>query len=121
MDRKTIGKLGEDYAAQTLEQNGWRIIRRNFRCRFGEMDIIAAKGEVLAFIEVKTRGANPLYRPYEAVDWRKQQKLIRTAQSYLMDYDGELFPRFDVIEIELQAGDGFAVARYQHIENAFTL
>ncbi len=121
MDKKTIGIMGEDYAAERLKSEGWEIVERNYRCRYGEIDIIAVKGDVLAFVEVKTRSAAPLYRPYEAVGYAKQQKLIRTAQSYLMQNETEFYPRFDVIEIELKTGNGFAVARYQHIENAFTL
>lgn len=121
MDRKTIGRLGEEYAAAQLEKEGWKIVERNFCCRYGEMDIIARKEDVLAFAEVKTRRSGSLYRPYEAVNYGKQQRLIRIAQFYLMEHETQASPRFDVIEVLIRPGEGFAVESWHHIESAFTL
>lgn len=121
MDRKTTGQLGEQYAARRLEQTGWKIADRNFRCAYGEVDIIAQYEDVLAFIEVKTRKEDCLYHPYEAVTYTKQQHLIHTAQFYLMKHETTASPRFDVIEILLKKEESFLVVGYNHIENAFTL
>ncbi len=113
------GSLGEAYAARLLEQKGYRILARNFRIRLGELDLVAQKGEILAFVEVKTRAANSLTRPCAAVTIAKQRKLILTAQAYLSRYPADLQPRFDVIEIVTETAPPFRVREALHIENAF--
>lgn len=73
-NRSEKGRLGEEYAARLLEREGYRILSRNFHTRYGEIDLIAQKGEILAFIEVKTRAADSLSRPAAAVSRQKQSR-----------------------------------------------
>lgn len=114
------GRFGENEAAKFLSQKGWKIIERNYRTRFGEIDIIAACGKYLVFAEVKTRMAGSLILPREAVDFRKRQRIIATARMYLSNHGiGDLQPRFDVIEVGLSDNKNFRVKKINIIENAF--
>ena len=80
--RSDLGSLGENFVASWLESHGATVISRNFRTRLGEIDIIAAKGNVLAFIEVKTR-TRELFDTSHVITRTKQQKIIRTAKLFL--------------------------------------
>ena len=102
--RHNLGRWGEDTAAFYLKNQGMSIVERGFRCRFGEIDIIAQNSEVLVFCEVKTRRREIFGAPQEAVSWTKQRRLIKTAGWYLNQHswDGEL--RFDVIAILAPGG-----------------
>lgn len=116
VDNITKGIIGENKAADYITSKGYRIISRNYRCKIGEIDIIAIKDHILVFIEVKTRSSNRYGYPYEAVNWKKQNKIIKTSMVYmrekrLLDYQ----MRYDIIEIYLK-GEG----RINHIENAFS-
>lgn len=111
------GKAGEEYAARLLEQKGYRILERNYHSRFGEIDIIAAAGQYLVFVEVKTRAENALISPLEAVTAAKRRKLIKTAQYYLYRNRTELQPRFDVIALITDRSG--QVLTEDHLENAF--
>lgn len=113
------GVLGEQHAAQYLEGHGYRIIARNFRTRFGEIDIIAQKDDILAFVEVKTRAADAWERPAQAVTAAKQKRLITTAMLYLEQNPSGLQPRFDVIEVVIQAKSTFSVLHTEHLTGAF--
>ncbi len=113
------GALGEQYAAAYLIKKGYTIAERNFRSRFGEIDIIAENDEFAAFVEVKTRSADYISRPAEAVTLQKRRKIIKTAQYYLLNNEKGLQPRFDVIEIVTVSKDDFRVLEIQHIEDAF--
>lgn len=103
MNRKEIGKLGEDLACNYLLQKKNEILERNYHCRFGEVDIIARDvNKCLIFFEVKTR-TNRKYGPgFEAVDYYKQQKLIKTVYFYLNEkkIKSDNF-RIDVLSIDL--------------------
>jgi len=113
----TTGALGESYAARCLNERGYTILASNFRTRFGEVDIIAADGTYLCFVEVKTRGETMLVRPMEAVTFTKQRRICLAAAEYLSRHDLDLQPRFDVLEIYLDAaGD---LLKSNLIENAF--
>ncbi len=81
--RKALGALGEDLADAYLQKNGYTIVYRNFRCRLGEIDIIAERRGILTFIEVKTRVSQKYGLPAEAVTFAKQRKLRRTAECFL--------------------------------------
>ena len=117
---KTHGKFGEDYTVKYLKKHGYKILERNYHSRFGEIDVIASKKGVLAFVEVKTRGENAIYAPREAVDYFKQQKCIKTAEFYLVNNPSELQPRFDVSEIVVtESGAKIEVKTHNYIENAF--
>lgn len=115
------GVLGEEYAANYLVKKGYRIRERNFHCRMGEIDIIAQDGECIVIVEVKTRKSIACGRPAEFVTLKKQEKLKKTAMTYLIDI-GEDNPqlRFDVIEVLYEMYHGrFLINGVNHIENAF--
>jgi len=99
-NKKELGKIGEDYAAQHLIKSGYSIIHRNFRTKFGEIDIIARDGKYLVFVEVKTRRSKEFGYPREAVDSYKQVRIKNLANLYLAKK--KLFSeytRFDVVEV----------------------
>ncbi len=111
------GRAGEDAAAAFLLARGYRIIVRNYRRRFGEIDIIAEDGAVLVFVEVKSRQSNRFGSPFEAVDRRKQRQISRVALDYITRYGKENRPaRFDVVAVELTAG---VPPRIEMIQDAF--
>lgn len=112
------GKFGEDKAADYLKKNGYKIIRRNYSCRSGEIDIIAENETCLVFAEVKLRKNDLHGEAREFVDRRKQQKIIRTAALFLAEYDTDKQPRFDVIEVYAPQGI-FTPVRIIHLEDAF--
>lgn len=116
MTAKEVGDRGENIAAFYLEKKGYRILRRNFRIKGGELDIIAEKDGIIAFVEVKTRSADFLSGGFEAVDKRKQRLIIRAAEEYSLKNPHDLQPRFDVVEIIL---DGKRVVGFNYVENAF--
>ena len=109
MTRKEIGDFGEQVAAGWLKRNGYGIIERNFRCKAGEIDIIACRGGTLVFTEVKTRTGDAFGWPAEAVDHSKQMHMRRAAEWYLhmhRIYDTPV--RFDVVEVLLDHLKGVA-------------
>ena len=104
--KKTIGRLGEELAALMLEEKGYEILERNYRCRFGEIDLIAEKNHILAFTEVKTRTASSFGEPAEAVTWSKQQKIRQTALHFLNTYDERFHGvEFQVVEVMVRHHD----------------
>jgi putative endonuclease len=111
---KPLGATGETIVRAHLEQLGWRVLATNYRCRAGEMDLIAEEpaleGAILVFIEVKTRRGATRGAPAEAVDSRKRRKLVAVAQAYLAERNAggaEPAMRFDVAEVWL-GPDGLA-------------
>ncbi len=118
--KKNRGRKGEDLACEFLKQNGYRVIERNFRCKMGEIDIVATDGESICFTEVKARTRTDYGMPRDAVDRRKQLKLLRCAQLYLKLHPGyaeQFSPRMDIVEI-LYTEEGTYV---RHTPNAFSL
>lgn len=113
------GKIGEIFAAQHLQKQGYRIVGMNYHSRYGEIDIIAEKEEFIVFVEVKTRSIRSFARPMEWVTASKRKKIILSAESFLLDNPVELQPRFDVIEIITADKTDFYVKEMQHYENAF--
>ena len=107
INRRRIGAEKERLVCEWLEKKGYQILERNFRCRMGEIDIVAREGGYLAFIEVKYRGDVSCGLPEEAVDRRKQKAISQTALFYLRRYRyAETTPvRFDVAAVS----DGAAV------------
>lgn len=100
--RMLTGQNGEEMARRYLELSGYKILSRNYRCRIGEIDIIAEKDGVLTFIEVKTRHTTVTGYPSESVTFTKQQKIRNAAQYYMLERNMlENMPvlSFDVIEI----------------------
>lgn len=105
--RKEMGRLGEEMAALMLQDQDYEILCRNYRCRFGEIDIVAMKKGVLTFIEVKSRTGTAFGEPAEAVTWSKQQKLRQTALQFLNEYEGTFVGvEFQVVEVLLRHHDG---------------
>lgn len=118
MDKRKIGAIGEALAAEYLRGKGYRIIEKNFTCRYGEADLIAQDEDCLVFAEVKMRKNARFAEAREFVDRRKQERIISTAKFYLMKHDCDLPVRFDVIEVYSSPGDG-EKPLFEHIENAF--
>lgn len=117
MERNKTGLWGEIYASRYLRDNGYRIITANYRTRLGELDIVADDGKNVCFVEVKTRGTDPMLRPALAVDENKQQRLTAAALIFLKEYKTQLQPRFDVCEIILD--ENYRVTDLNYIENAY--
>lgn len=98
--RQSLGQNGEKIAADFLQGRGYTILVRNYRRRTGEIDIIAREGEMLVFIEVKTRSGKAYGSPAAAITPRKQRQISRTAQYYLAEQDLFDTPaRFDVVTV----------------------
>lgn len=98
--RKTIGQLGEAAAVCYLQKNGFRILTRNYRNRYGEIDIIACEKKQVCFIEVKTRASTSCGDPWEAVSAAKQNKIARLALVFLQENEWDnVQVRFDVVAV----------------------
>jgi putative endonuclease len=109
---------GEDAAATLREEKGMRIVARNFRLRFGELDIVAMDGTTLVFVEVKARSKGDLIDPYEAVDHTKQAKLRRLAEAFIaLRQDSFDECRFDVVSV--MCNEPEAKIKVDHLEDAF--
>ena len=116
---KKIGKRGEDAAARFLENNGYEILERNWKCEYGEADIIAMEGTTLVFVEVKTRSNEKHGFPEDAITPKKRKKYEQIAHVYLSQTDFvDIRVRFDVMAL-LVAGKNRAFLR--HHVNAFGL
>lgn len=113
-----IGEKGEDYAVKFLKKKKYTIIARNYQKRYGEIDIIAENKDYIVFVEVKTRHENSMTTAADAVDRRKQQRIIKTASLYLAENDTEKFCRFDVCEVYINA-DNLKLININYIESAF--
>ena len=114
-----ISRSGESEAVTALEGAGYRILARNYRSPFGEVDIVAEEGEVLVFVEVKTRSSLSYGLPRDAITAAKRRKLARTASHYLMEHvtlDGAY--RVDVVEVAVLRGQ---IAGLRLIRGAFSL
>ena len=118
MKTKTIGDIGEEYAVNYLKKHRYKILSRNYKKRFGEIDIIAEKKGTVAFVEVKTRHENPLTRPFEAVDTKKQEKIYRTSLAYIYENDLDCQYRFDVCEVYVNR-DTLKLIQINYFDNAF--
>ena len=119
MTTREIGAQGETFAAQILQEQGMKILSRNYYTPYGEIDLIVLDKGCIAFVEVKTRRTGSVTRPAEAVDRRKRERIIRSAVCYLMAYPVDLQPRFDVFEIVTKKGKTFSVQSYRYIINAY--
>ena len=115
INNKEKGAIGEDMAVNYLKSKGYKIMDRNYRTSIGEIDIVAIKADVLVFIEVKARTNFNYGYPYEAVNWKKQEKIIKSSYIYIKHkklYKYQI--RYDIIQIYLQKKP-----KINHIENAF--
>ncbi len=123
MQRGETGRFGENEACRYLESHGYRILGRNYRSPYGEIDIIAEQNGAVVFVEVKTRRDRAFAEAAQAVGPSKQERLRKTALCWFASY-GERPARFDVLEIYTGAvrrtslGETYG-AEIRHIENAF--
>ena len=113
--RKQIGHQGEELAASFLATKGFSILHRNWRCKSGELDIIAEVGVTLVFVEVRTRRGNRFGTAAESITPAKQARLVELAQTFLQETNSSpLSWRIDVVTIQLGSG----LPQIDHIENA---
>ena len=113
-ERRKLGFWGERRAARFLKKSGYKILCRNFKCKAGEIDVIAQKGDTIAFVEVKTRSSDAFGEPCEAVDLTRQRRYCNAADLYIRLNNlgfNDYVLRFDIIEIKKGV--------LNHIENAF--
>lgn len=116
LTRQASGAWGEDLALRYLTRHGYTLVERNYRTRYGEIDLIVRKDDTLVFVEVKLRRGTGFGDPIEAVTSRKQRTLRSLAVQYLSDCDPNFDTlRFDVIGILASANK----VRIRHVEDAF--
>lgn len=114
--KANLGKFGEELVCQWLNNNGFQLTEKNYSKRFGEIDLIAIKGDIIAFIEVKTRKTN-YFDLSEVITPLKQKKIILTAKHYVLTNNcQDKVIRFDVALV-VKSGNNFEV---KYIQNAFT-
>lgn len=116
LSRSETGKLGEELTAYYLEKSGYEILRRNFRIKGGEIDIIAKKDGVIAFVEVKTRDVSALESGVQAVDTKKKSLVIRASQEYSCRYPHDCQPRFDISDVTVNNGK---IVKFTYLDNAY--
>jgi putative endonuclease len=112
------GVWGETAACNYLAGLGWKIVQRNFRTRYGEIDMIAQDGQYIVFVEVKTRRDSRFAAAREHVTAAKQRRILTAAEEWLQLHPTDLQPRFDVVEV-YGAEEAAVPPRIHLIENAF--
>lgn len=115
---QNIGEKGEEYTVKFLEKKKYKILERNYRKRYGEIDIIAENKNYIVFIEVKTRHKDSMTSAADAVNRQKQIRIIKTASLYLSENETEKFCRFDVCEVYINS-DNLKLVDINYIEAAF--
>ena len=116
---RRLGQWGERLVADYLQRQGWSVADRNFRCRMGELDIVAKNEQYIIFVEVKLRKDDRFGSACEAVTPSKQRKLRIAAETYLVTHPTRLQPRFDVAEVYAPQGLHTEKPDIYYIENAF--
>jgi putative endonuclease len=112
---KPLGRKGENLAAAYLRDLGWEIVERNYRTRLGEIDLICEDHGMIVFVEVKTRTSADVARPDQSVTQRKQAKIRRLVEDYLVKHNLESADvRFDVLGVTLSGRR----PEFEHIEGA---
>ena len=114
-----VGAWGESLAAEYLQKERYKVIASQYRCRFGEIDLIVCNRKHIVFVEVKLRKSDQFARAAEFVDYHKQNRLRTTAEFYLSQNPTDLQPRFDVIEIYAPEGMETKKPIIHHLEDAF--
>lgn len=112
MNKRTVGTFYEEAACEFLKQQGLRIVCRNFRCKAGELDIIAEEGDMTVIVEVKYRSSDDFGGALQAVDFRKQKRICKCASIYRMLHREVTGIRYDVI--------GITKTRIRWVKNAFS-
>jgi len=113
IDKKLLGRYGEKIAADFLIKKGYTILASGYRGRFGEIDLIARQGELVCFVEVKTRQDNTYLAASAAVDSEKRRRIIATANQWLGENEGDWQIRYDIVEVYV------ALKKIKHIKDAF--
>ncbi|MCG6880225.1 MAG: YraN family protein [Deltaproteobacteria bacterium] len=117
-ERLELGKRGEALALEEITRLGYKSIVKNYRCRLGEVDLVARDGDVLVFIEIKTRKGRSIGFAKEAVNLRKQKQLSKVALNYMKQNNcNDVSARFDVVAVAMESG----YPRIEVIKNAFEL
>lgn len=119
MNTKLRGSWGEALALKFLKDKGYMPLSLGYRSRYGEIDLIVRDARYVVFAEVKVRKNDGFAEAREFVDYKKQARLRKTAQLWLVKHDPPLQPRFDVIEIYAPMGIHTKNPRINHIEDAF--
>jgi len=116
-----VGKRGEELACELLKKRGYRILERNVRGRYGEIDIVARRKGCTAFVEVRTRTGDGFGTPEESITKHKRDKMVTCALDYVARHEDlrEAAWRIDVVAIDL--GEDGRAARAEHIESAVPL
>ena len=115
---KATGDRGEAFVAQYLRKKGYTLLASQWRCRFGELDLVArSKRGVICFVEVKLRSGTAHGLPREFVDQHKQERLRTAAAAYLSSHELDAPARFDVAEVYADPDGGL---RLEYLENAFS-
>ncbi len=115
--RSRLGELGERLARQHLVKRGCQILHTNYRCQWGEVDVVAREGDTILFVEVKTRRSSSFGTPEEAITPAKAERLITTAETYLDEHNiADKHWRIDLISVELDRMG--RVLPLRHLEDA---
>ena len=118
-DWTALGLWGEEQAARWLKWRGYRILETRYRCREGEIDLVAQRGNFLCFVEVKLRKDDSMAQAREFVTPAKQRKVRTAAMHYLMEYPTDRQPRFDVVEVYAPQGQETRRPVIRHWPDAF--
>ena len=118
MDRTRLGRKGEELAARFLEERGWTILSRNYRWGSKELDLVARKERVLAFVEVKTRRGSEFGDALEGITWKKRKEVEACARAWIGEHPGPpgFLWRFDAVAVRLE-DDGSGTI--EHLEDAW--
>jgi putative endonuclease len=106
-DLYALGPRGEEYAVELLRRRGYQVLQRNYRCRSGEIDVIAWQADTLVFVEVRAREETAAASPAETVDAKKRARILNAARHYLARRLGDRPPpniRYDVVWITARSG-----------------
>lgn len=115
--RLTVGRLGEQQARAHLKKNGYAIIDTNYRCRLGEMDIIAREAKTIVFVEVRTKTGSRFGLPEESITPGKARRLLHLAQYYLQTHNLSENPcRIDLVAVTLDSAN-YSLITLKHIKN----
>lgn len=116
-----FGQSAEHAAAALLERSGWTILARNWRFQHKEIDLVARRGEIVAFVEVRARASSLHGHPLETIGWRKRRRLQAAAQAWVARHGvpGDVY-RFDVVTLLTEGRDGTAAVA-EHLEDAWRL
>jgi putative endonuclease len=113
-----LGPRGEEVARRFLETRGWQVVDRNYRMGRKEIDLVARRGEVVAFVEVKARAGAGFGDPLEAITWRKRREIQQVAAAWIDRHgrSGEVY-RFDAVAVLVEGGR----TRVRHVEDAWRI